>query len=158
MLRSHATTTPRHTVTDDFFTIARAELERLQAEELALERSIVEARRRCQEISDRREQIANALSVYNELLSCNRNSMRVMLPPEHDPEETRYVAILYQILSRVGQMRTPDLAIAIIDRGFRRGDPEKVRASIFTTMSRRPDLFKNLGSGVWEARPGGTVN
>jgi hypothetical protein len=61
------------------------------------------------------------------------------------------------VLRQAGQpLKTRDIARRMIDSGFPSDDPARLKTSLFTTMTRRTDMFAKAGPGLWTLAKAGS--
>jgi hypothetical protein len=60
------------------------------------------------------------------------------------------------VLSEASEpLKTREIAKRLIDGGFPSDDLPKLKTSLFTTMTRKTDVFKKVGAGLWTLQVSG---
>ncbi|MGD0897929.1 MAG: HTH domain-containing protein [Thermoguttaceae bacterium] len=84
-------------------------------------------------------------------------------PPIANGSEAKPLAGVKQIeaavmvLREAGQpLKTRDVARGMIEGGFPSNDPARLKTSLFTTMTRRTDMFAKAGPGLWTLAKAGS--
>jgi hypothetical protein len=62
----------------------------------------------------------------------------------------RQIDAAAQILKESGQpLKTAAIVQEMVDGGFPQQDVSKLRTSLFTSLTRKPEVFEKVGTGLW---------
>lgn len=63
----------------------------------------------------------------------------------------RQIDAAEQILSEAGRpMKTGEISKALLEGGFHQRDSKKLTTSLFTSLTRKPEVFRKAGTGLWD--------